>query len=119
VARHDFVAYELLELRHGDLQTGVDFVGGFVLRTAVRVAGATQVVHRTENQASLMGREFNVGPRYGRELLGQIRQQVGGAEAVKVGDHGGPEARTEAIGTTRSRRQASTAPRRPAELVVE
>jgi len=42
VARHDFVAYELLELRHGDLQTGVDFVGGFVLRTAVRVAGATR-----------------------------------------------------------------------------
>jgi len=34
----------------------------------------------------------------------QIRQQVGGAEAVKVGDHGGPE------GADRSHRDHAIAP---------
>ena len=76
VARHDLVADELLELGDGNLERRVDLVGRLVLRRAVGVARAADVVHEPREPGVLDRHERHVGARDLAQVLGQVRRQV-------------------------------------------
>ena len=74
-----------------NLQRGVDLVGSLVLRAAIRVARAAQIIHRAGEPRVLDGHEIDVGARHTGKFLRQHGQQVRRTQVVEVGDDGGTQ----------------------------
>src|ERR1019366_10805590 len=72
-----------------------------------------------ENHASLMGRKLILARGTPASSFGKRGSRFAALRLSKYAMTAAPNARTDAIGTVRSRRQASTAPSRPPGFAVE
>ena len=91
VAGDHFVAHQLQELRDGDLQRGVDLIGGLVLRRAIGLPRSPQVVHGPGEPGIFDRKEPDIGARNRLQRRRQVGHHVAGGQLVEPGDDRGAQ----------------------------